>query len=566
MHRQGNETAAQKFLEPGSAADEFASYIDNASKTLTQDDFLAVAFDMSNAQDRAAIDALTQDKEGFQAWRENMARTSMHMELSDYSALFEHHRSSLLDLAAEMNIPVQVNKISFDALLRKVDAEVSVRERRAPKGAAAFVEARVAVAALHQNAHLFQSRSNLHSLLVSDAIVYGVGTQIGKAFDWMTVKIKENKCKWCKSVVDFFIKKACDAAGKALCMLLVSLAVPPLGAIIAKLFCDFPLYLGKLLGSWCTAGIKWLQDKTRMTSDCMCSFTIPTMTLPATNFATLGVTIFSSTKRVIALGQVCPTQPGQCAGSSDADKKAYDIKKAADDAAKAKKAAKELERIKKMTKAEKIAYHTKILKGEVLSSLDKKIVNEVLGTVTGLGTTALGALAKAGGKVLSGDFKGAGKELTVTVGKQVAKKVVKTIAQKAVKVVVSTAAGVAVDKVTEGAKAITSKVSEVAGQVYGNKTRAVGHIITDIKTAVTADNATDAARIRQQGYAVADKVGAAVNKGITTVGTKVSNVMIDGAKVIVNANINERYLKPADKDVGKKLESALKIEPEKKKV
>jgi len=145
-----------------------------------------------------------------------MARTGMHMELSDYSALHEHHRASLLDLAASVDIPVQVNAISFEALLRKVDVEVSLRERRSPKGAAAFVEARVTVSTLHQNAHLFQSQSTLHSLLVQHAVMFGVGTQIGQAFDWVIKNVAKYKCTWCKNIVSHILKNACKAAGKAI--------------------------------------------------------------------------------------------------------------------------------------------------------------------------------------------------------------------------------------------------------------------------------------------------------------------------------------------------------------
>jgi len=398
--------------------------LETRRETLSQDDYLAVPFDMSSEQDKAVFEALTHNKEGFQAWRENMARTHMHMELADYNALFEQHRTSLLDLAASVEIPVHVNSVSFDALLRKVDAEVSVRERRSPKGAAAFVEARVTVAALHQNAHLFRARSTLHSLVIQDAVMFGVQDQIGQAFDWIVSKIQANKCTYCKAVYSFIIKKACQAAGSAICKMLIAAATGPIGVILGKYLCDAPLFMSKILGGVCDAAVTALLTKARITAECVCSVTVPTFSIPATDFKVLGASVFKMDKRTIAIGLICPVVAGQCIGSSTSDKKAYDAQKAVDDAKKAAAAKEERAKIAKMTKAEKIAYHTKVLKGEIKSNLTEQEIHAVLGSVTGLTSAALAGLKK----LATGDVKGA----AVAVAKGVATTAAKAVGEVAV--------------------------------------------------------------------------------------------------------------------------------------
>ena len=546
---------------------EVASFLEESKARLNQDDFLAVSMDMANEQDKAVFEALTHNKEGFQAWRENMARTSMHMELSDYSALFEHHRSSLLDLAAEMNIPVQVNKISFDALLRKVDAEVSVRERRAPKGAAAFVEARVAVAALHQNAHLFQSRSNLHSLLVSDAIVYGVGTQIGEMLDWVVSKVKQYKCSWCKAVVASIIKGLCNVAGKAICTLLVGTLTGPLAPLGSKFLCDFPVYLSTLFTQWCTTGVNWLRNRLRLSDDCMCSFTIPSFTIPATDFTVAGVSVFKSAKKTIAIGQVCPTAAGQCAWSTDAQKQSYDVKKAADDAANAKLAAAEAERVKKMTKAEKIAYHTKIIKGEIKTAMSAALVKELLENVTGLGKSAVGAVVAGAKALATGDVKGAVTAAAKSVAKSVAETTVKSAtkaAGTAVKNVAASAAKtatkIAVGAVTTTAINNVAKVAEKAvatgaanaGAKAETVLRTAGNTVVKGATAVVSatQGKEAAAAYNAKATANVDKAAAAVGKATTATAGVVGNLAVTLAKNSANGIVSAKVVKPLAQKVG----------------
>ena len=554
-------------MSPGHETGDFVgSFLQNAKERLTQDDFLAVPFDMNSEQDKAVFEALTHNKEGFQAWRENMARTTMHMELSDYSTLYEHHRSSLLDLAANMDIPVELHKTSFDALLRKVDAEVSVRERRSPKGAAAFVEARVAVAALHQHAHLFQSRTTLQSLLLTDAITYGIGSQIGEAFDWVVSKVKQYKCTWCKNVVIHIQKKACAMFGKAVCTLLVSAMSGPLGAIASKFFCGFPLFLNSLFSGWCNQGVAYLQRILRITPDCICSFTIPTFTIPATDFKVAGVSVYKNTKREIAIGQVCTVAAGQCAGSSDADKKAYDTKKAADDAARAKKAAEEAERVKKMTKAEKIAYHTKIIKGEIKSNLSQRLVTELLDSVTGL-SKSLGKSALAGAKALATDgVKGAvtaaAKSLAESTVKGAAKAVGKqvqaaaaTTAKAVTKAAIGAVGTVAANRLGNAVQPTLNKAASAVANTASKAINATGTAIVKGQTAVisTVKGKAAGAAYNTKATAAVKKVTNAVNKTVDTVGKFAGESTVTLGKGIINGGLATKVGGPAGGYVADKI-------------
>jgi len=515
-------------MAPGaSMASDVASFIDNARDTLTQDDFLAVPFDMKSEQDKAVFAALTANKEGFQAWRQNIARTHMHMELDDYSALFEQHRSSLLDLAASVDIPVQVNKISFDSLLRKVDAEVSLRERRSPKGAAAFVEARVAVAALHQNAHLFQSRSTLHTLLVQDAVMYGVGEQIGQAFDWVVAKIKDYKCTWCKTVANYIVRSACTAFGNAVCGLLVSAMTGGLGAIASKFFCGFPLYLSSLFTTWCRQGMALLQKKLRVTPDCLCSFSIPSFTIPATDFKVAGLSLFKSTKRVIALGQICPTTVGQCAWSSAQEQKAYDVKKAADDAAAAAAAAAELEKVKKMTNAEKIEYHKAIIAGKLKTALTERMVFDALNSVTHLNSKVTSGAIDGMVDALSDGAQGAGLDALKALGTKTLASTAKSIAAKTVKTVVAGSAGAAAtvtaDWVAEKTRAGLDKVATKVGTVTGKVTSSVGAKAIEVKYQ---------AMLKSDGKVKADAYKSKALKDLAATAAKVASVTTKAGKIV----------------------------------
>jgi len=312
-----NETAALALLNPSSSdagLAEVVAYLDETTASLTHNDYLAVAFDIdNNASDRAIFDALTENKDAFTAWREDIARAEMHMELAEYSALFEQHRSSLLDLAASLGITVQVHQVSFDALLRKVDAEVSLRERRAPKGVAAAVDARALVSGLYEHAYLFNSRTTLHPLIAQDAIQFGLGAQIGKAIDWVMGKVNTYKCQWCQSIVKSIREKMCDFAGKKICTLLVDAMTGPLGLIADKFFCGFPVHLDSVFAGWCVKGVEWIQRATKVTDNCVCSFTVPTFTFKAHEFTVFGKVVYRNKARSVALGQICIPKAGTCA-------------------------------------------------------------------------------------------------------------------------------------------------------------------------------------------------------------------------------------------------------------
>jgi len=496
-----NGTAASKLLDPSARdAADVAAYLMSMRESLTQEDFLAQPFDLSNSEDALMFDALTHKKTEFQAWRENIARTAYHMELNDYEALFDKHRSSLLDLASSLNVPVTLHATSFDALLRKIDAEVFQRERRSPKGAvSSFVEARVAIAALHESSHLFRSRTTLHSLLVQDALVFGIGSQIGEMIDWTVKKVQQYKCTWCKAVLNFMKTKACEAAGTAMCTLLVGAMSGPLSVVASRFLCKFPLYLGKLFGSWCTQGVTWIMAKAGLTDECLCGFRIPSFSIPATEFEVMGMSVFKSSKKTIAIGPICPTKPGQCIGSTEKEKETYKANKAAEAAEKAKLADAEAARVKKMSTQEKIAYHTKIIKGEIKTNMSDAMVAEILTSATGLGKSLIKSLAKGGKELLKGNVKGAATAVAKSVaadvvkgaGKKVAESVTKAAAKKIVEKTVSTATKVAINGVTRtvinrvdaGAREVADKTAELVGKGTHAVTTAAGKTATNIAAA-----------------------------------------------------------------------------------
>jgi len=378
-----NSTAALAILAPHSSEsiEGVQAFLEQSQRSLNQNDFLAVDFDMKNEQDAQVFNALTENKEAFNAWRQNMARASMHMELSDFEPLFEQHRASLLDLAAEMNIPAKVNAISFDALLSKVDAEVSLRERRSPKGAAAFVEARVTVAALHQNKHLFQSRTTLHALVVQDAITFGLINNLKRAYDWVVDLIKEKKCELCQKAVVQILKSSCDLAGTYICTAIVTAFTGVTSFIAAKFFCGFPIYLNKLFGNWCYKAVSHIQTRIKLTPECICSFNVPSLTLPKAEVqAAPGEPVMTVASAEVPVGTVCAVASGQCILDTDAAKAEYDAMQAD----LARRAEIEIAAIREMSKAEKIAYHSQILNGTVTTTLSSTQVNKELNKITKL--------------------------------------------------------------------------------------------------------------------------------------------------------------------------------------
>jgi len=578
-----NQTAAMQLFTPGAnEAAETAAYLVSMRESINQDDFLAVPFDTNNAEDAKVLEALTHNKEGFQAWRNNMARTAYHMELNDYEALFDKHRSSLLDLAGSLGITVENHRTSFDALLRRVDSEVSQRERRSPKGASgSFVEARVAISALHENAHLFRSRSTLHSLLVQDAIMFGVGDQIGEAFDWTVKKITTYKCTWCKSVLKFIRKSACDAAGVAICNLLAAAIGGPVGAVAGKFFCNFPLYLSKLFSTWCQKGISWIMDKLRLSDDCLCGFSVPNFVIPATEFKVLGVTVYSNTRRDIVIGQICVTKPGQCAGSTDTEKATYDKQKKESDEKKAKAAAEEEARVRKMTTKEKIAYHTKIISGEIKTNMSDRVIADLLTKFTGLGKSVGKTLINGAKQLAKGDVKGAVKTVVVDTAKDIAsttvKQVAKDVTAAAVKTVTTAALGAT-------AKVLTDKGAAVANKAVADKAKQVGvaveqKVSTVGKAAVktTANvvgvvSKTAANTVTTKGNAAVNTVAKAAGTAAAATTKAAGNLVVDVARNSVNNIVADKVIKPtttklsnkiSGKSTATKTEAELKAEKEK---
>jgi len=556
-HRQyasANATAAANLLAPGdNAAADVASYLETMRQTLTQDDFLAVPFDMNDAKDKEVFAALTRNKAGFQAWRENTARTGYHMELNDYEALFDKHRSSLLDLASSLDMPVENNRVSYQALLRKVDVEVAQRERRSPKGAAtSFVEARVAIAALHEHTHLFNGRSTMHSLIVQDAIVYGVGEDIGKAFDWVVKNLNQHKCYWCKAVVIQIRRSLCQAAGKAICGLLVGLLSGPLGVVTNKFLCGFPVYLNSIFSGWCIQGVAFIQDKLSLSNDCLCSFSVPNFVIPATDFKVLGVSVFKSSRHDIQIGQICPTKVGQCAGSSQAEKDKFADDKKVSDAARAAAAAAEAEKVKKMTVKEKIAYHSKILAGEVKTNLTDRMVSELLTAFTGMGQAVGGTLLKGAKELVKGNVKGAVASVAADAAKTTVKAAAKAVASTAAVAIAKSSIGsVTTVAVNNVGKQVMKGVAAGSTIVANNAAAAVNTVGTlGVKTAaavtkIATGDAQKAAAVTAKGNALVKNATAKTNATAKAVSNTLGKFTVDTAKIWTNSHIGAKVLGPA---------------------
>ncbi len=566
-----NATAAQALLNPGPAeAAEVASYLTSMRESLTQDDFLAAPFNMNDPEDVKVFEALTHNKASFLAWREATARTAYHMELNDYEALFAKHRTSLLDLAESLEIPVKPNAISYDALLRNCDAEVSRRERSAPKGAATFVEARMQVATLRESTYLFEGRTTLHSLIVQDAVVFGVGTQIRQALDSVVSTVQKHKCAWCKAILSYIRRAACEAAGAVICRLLCGI-MGPLGIIASKFFCGFPLYLTRVFGRWCSQGIEYVQKATRTDVDCLCGFTIPNMNIPATTFKVLGATVFSSSAINISIGQICVTKPGQCSGSSKADQATYDANKKAEDAKKAQLEAEEAARVKKMTLAQKIAYHKKIIAGEIKTNMSAKLVMELLGTATGLGFSAAGSIMRGAKELAKGNVKGAVASVAKDVASHTVKSVAKATAKKATEIVTSTVihgvATTALGRANEGAGKVVDYASQKAGAAATATVKAVGN--TAVKTAATVAKVTGnkeaAANIASKGTAAVNRAANATGSAVRSATKAVGDVAVDTATHVARHAIGEKITSKYSTAAGNKISGTVpdpnKIKP-----
>ncbi len=537
----GNITAFAEFVaSPAAQAASVASFIDSARGTLTQEDFQAVPFDLQNAEDAKVFEALTRNKAAFQSWRENTARTVYHMELNDYEALFAKSRSSLLDLAESVQVPVVLHSTSYASLMKSIDAAVTAGERASPKGTASFVEARVSLAALRESAYLYEGRTTLHSLIVQDAITYGVGSQIAEAFDWVVMKVRTYKCAWCKSIVTFIRRAACVAAGDAICVLMTTAMGGPVGLIASKFFCGFPLYLGRLFATWCTQGVQWLQKQTRVTDECLCAFTVPQMLIPATTFTVLKMTVFSSPQRAVTLGQICVTQAGQCVGSTQTEQDKYDANKKIEDEKREKAAAEEAERVKKMTLQQKIAYHQKILAGQIKTNMSEKLVFDLLQSVTGLGKSAGQALLRGATELAKGNIKGAamaaGGQLISDVAKMGAKQVAKQVAGKVVQLATASAVDattrVAVNKVAGIAARGVAAGAATMGNAASNSVAIAGKAATNLSATVAGaiGGAKAEASVRKTGEELTATVSSVTGKVVEGSAGFVGKVMVDAGR------------------------------------
>jgi len=535
-----NGTNPQPFLAPSSAeAHEMTQAFTAMKQMYTIDDFLATPFDLAVPADADFIEKITGgiNNPVFKAWRENFARNVYHMEHADYSALYSTHRDNLCGLADSLQVRYTTHGDSFDSLLRRVDAELAVRERRAPKGAAAasFVEARVAVAALHQHKHLFQGRATLHALLVQDALMFGLGDWLAEAFDWVIAKVTVYKCTWCKAVVNFLKKGACDLAGEAMCTAMVALMSGGAAVAAQRFFCRFPLYIGKIFGEWCVKGLNWILAKAGLTDDCLCGFRIPSFNVPATKFEVLGATLFSSPARSVAIGAVCPTRPGQCIGSTPEEKAAHEKLVKQEEAELAKKRELEKQIVSRMTREQKIAYHKKIIAGEIKTAMTDAMVNEFLGSVTGLGVSGAKALIAGGKKLLTGDVKGAVRETVKVAGKeigtQVGRKIVTATTRNVVTGAVNGVINAAADQAVKVGKVGVDYAATAAGNAAGAVTTGTGRLLTDLK-AGAIDLKGDKARadqVRQAGYASAQQAGAKVNSAVADKVKTVGDLAVDTA-------------------------------------
>jgi hypothetical protein len=436
-------------LDPiGSGA--LVEHLSSLEQTLSLADFVRTPFSLDRAEDRVVFEELTADKAAFQARRENHVRTHFHMELADYEALFEQHRSSLLDLASALAVPYEEHTSSFEALLRRVDAAQATRERRAGAAAAgSFVEARVAVAALHGAQHLFRGRLTLHSLLVQDALELGLVEKIKDVYTWLKSNLPRAKCLLCKSVLNSLKRGACNAVGEIMCTTLVTMMTAGVGATASRFFCGFPVYLSAIFGRWCFLGVNYLQAQASISNQCICNFTIPSVSLPAVKFTLLGKELFSSPKiDLVTGGYVCNAQPGQCSGSK-AERADYEKRRAVLEQ-------QELKRIAAMTLQEKAWHHYQILSGELATNLSDKLVETTLTAATGLGSDALSTILKAG-------TGGGLKQAVFDLSSKLVGKTVKSVAVSAAKTVSTATKDAAVKMIVDRTRTIAYKGVDIAG-------------------------------------------------------------------------------------------------------
>ncbi len=551
--------------ESGEPALEVAAYLAAAKAQISEADFLSIPFNpATSAEDAQLFAALVPDQAAFRAWRENVARTAYHMQLDDYEAVFSRARDRVFALANTLDLTVTPHAESYEGLSRRCARALAARERAAKgkggnKGTSSFVESHLALSAVQEAAHLFQGRSTLHSLIAQDALVYGVGTTISQAIDWIGSQIHRFKCPWCKTLISFARRAACIAAGTAVCGLLVTAMGGPLGVIASKFFCNFPLYLSRLFATWCEQAVRYITDRLRQSEDCMCSFTVPNLSIPATDFKVAGLSVFKSKAVSIGVGQLCTVKPGQCAGSTKEEQEKFDTNKAKSEAARAVKAAEEAERVKKMTLSQKIDYHRKIIAGEVQSNMTDKMIFDLLTSATGLGKSMGKAIIAGAGKLIHGDVKGAAAAVGAEAAKQLAKASVTAtrnyVVSSAVSAGVTAVARTVVDRTAAAARIGVDNAANIAGAVVSTTARAVGNVGVSAHAAVlnATGNAKAAADARANGRAKVDAVANGLGNVVSTGSRVVGNLATTIAANAATQSAANKIGAPAGKNLVKAL-------------
>jgi len=255
--------------EETQAMEAVSDLSDSIVRDLSVADFLRVPFDPeTDARDRQLFDSIIADP-SFHAARAAAIRMNYYMDVPTYDRLHAESLKRLRSLAASLNVPITVTQ-SYSSILAEVD---EVMRKQDGSGKASFAELGAEVSALHASSYLFDGRYTVMSALNEDVVAHGIlDDKLDQAMAWLRSTISSNRCSWCKSIVGAIKGRACYAAGQTICNGIVASVSGPIGLVVSKYVCGFPINFAGILAGWCNKAIANIQKLTRVTDTCICSF------------------------------------------------------------------------------------------------------------------------------------------------------------------------------------------------------------------------------------------------------------------------------------------------------
>jgi hypothetical protein len=222
------------------------------------------------------------------------------IDSEEYDQNAEKYRTSLLELASILDIPVNPYITSYFELLEECQEMYDVVAAAGNPNLLDLDNVYEVLLTLDGGIEFFNYSYTMLPVDVEEYILQGV-VHIDGMIRWVKSWVSSNKCRVCKELVRWVKKKACGKAGAAVCKVIAGFAAPAISPIVMKFGCGAPLNLSGHLTNLCQKGVNWIQKKAGVTDTKICkSINFGTIRIPKHNGA-----IFVTSAHTITIGSLC---------------------------------------------------------------------------------------------------------------------------------------------------------------------------------------------------------------------------------------------------------------------